>query len=116
MLQSGLFLLCTAEGYSPPPPSIRLNGGSNDSEGRVEIFLDGQWGTVCDIGWSLPDAEVACIQLGYRAAAKATSSVCVCVCVCVFVCVCVPVCLCACVCKEHDVLTYNLVFARKLTS
>ena len=102
MLQFDPFLLSTAEGYSHPPPSIRLNGGSNDNEGRVEIFLDGQWGTVCDIGWSLPDAEVACIQLGYRAAAKATSSVCVCVCVhararvCVCVCThaCMPVCLC----------------------
>ena len=110
MLQSDPFLLSTAEGYSPPPPSIRLNGGSNDNEGRVEIFLDGQWGTVCDIGWSLPDAEVACIQLGYQAAAKATSSVCVCVCVCVHM----PVCLYACVCKEQYVLTYNLVFDRKL--
>ena len=58
-------LLFTATGYVPPPPAIRLVGGSNDAEGRVEMFVDGQWTAICDEGWSLPDAAVACNHLGY---------------------------------------------------
>ncbi|XP_065193123.1 proprotein convertase subtilisin/kexin type 5-like [Sycon ciliatum] len=44
---------------------IRLAGGTNTS-GRVEVLnlLTGQWGTVCDDGWSLASAHVACRLLG----------------------------------------------------
>ena len=42
---------------------IRLVGGDNSS-GRVEICLDGGWGTVCDDGWGRNDARVVCRQLG----------------------------------------------------
>ena len=43
---------------------IRLIGGSNDIEGRVEVCVLGQWGTVCDDGWSQQNARVVCDQLG----------------------------------------------------
>ncbi len=32
---------------------------------RLEIYLQGEWGTVCSRGFSETEAEVACKQLGY---------------------------------------------------
>ena len=40
-------------------------GGSNQYEGRLEVCINDQWGTVCDDGWSSIDATVVCKQLGY---------------------------------------------------
>ncbi|KFV45049.1 Neurotrypsin, partial [Gavia stellata] len=47
--------------YTGPP--MRLMDGENKKEGRVEIFINGQWGTICDDGWSDKDAAVVCRQL-----------------------------------------------------
>ena len=44
---------------------IRLVGGSNRYEGRVEVCWNETWGTVCDGFWSANDGNVACRQLGF---------------------------------------------------
>ena len=51
---------------------IRLQGGVNQSHGRVEIGLDGAWGTICDNNWDIRDARVVCRMLGYPTAVAAT--------------------------------------------
>jgi deleted-in-malignant-brain-tumors protein 1 len=51
--------------------NVRLVGGNNDLEGRVEIFYNGNWGTVCDDGWDLNAGKVVCKMLGYGLATSA---------------------------------------------
>lgn len=50
---------------------IRLVGGNNHGEGRVEIKINGIWGTICDDNWNLQNAQVVCRQLGFDKAMEA---------------------------------------------
>ena len=45
--------------------ALRLTGG-NSSMGRLEINIDGVWGSVCLRSFSMRDGHVACRQLGYK--------------------------------------------------
>lgn len=44
--------------------AVRLTGGSTRYEGNVEFFSFGQWGTICNRGWTIMETSVVCGQLG----------------------------------------------------
>ena len=45
--------------------TVRLVDGSSSNEGRVEVYYNGRWGTVCNDGWNDNYASLVCTQLGF---------------------------------------------------
>ena len=77
---SGLIPACappdpTTAPTTPPTTSavIRLADG-NATSGRLEVKVNGQWGTVSDDGFGVADAMVACRTLGFVATSSDDAS------------------------------------------
>ena len=68
-----VILSCRSEG------SVQLKTTSSSSSttlspfGRLEVYINGRWGTVCDNGFSNTSANVVCQQMGFSAAVKWTN-------------------------------------------
>ena len=67
----------TSDAYPTSTPSLnfvdgnlRLVDGRESNEGRLEIFHDREWGTICDDYWDRSEADLSCRLLGYAGAAE----------------------------------------------
>ena len=51
---------------NPYNGQIRLQRGTYSNQGLVEVYCNGEWGTICDDGFDYNEARVVCHQLGYN--------------------------------------------------
>ena len=55
-------VVCRVANLAAP---VRLVGGNTEYEGRVEIWYQGVWGTVCGDSWGVEESDVVCRMLGF---------------------------------------------------
>ena len=65
-----MIFLVADDPYPSPIGDIRLVGGFSSFEGRVEVLVDGTWGSVCHHGFSREEAFVVCRQLGFETSSE----------------------------------------------
>ena len=51
---------------NPHNGQIRLQRGTYSNQGLVEVYCNGEWGTICDDNFGYNEAIVVCRQLGYN--------------------------------------------------
>ena len=58
-------ILCFTTDYTGKLRFVNSTG-TNSIAGRLEIYLNGRWGTICDNAFGPEEATLACNQLGYQ--------------------------------------------------
>lgn len=65
-----VFLLLPSLNLAQENGAVRLVGGESENEGRLEVYYDGRWGTICDDSFNWQDAHVLCKQMGFERALR----------------------------------------------
>ncbi|XP_019621991.1 PREDICTED: MAM and LDL-receptor class A domain-containing protein 1-like [Branchiostoma belcheri] len=51
--------------YCAVDGNVRLVDGDSFGEGRIEVYFNHEWGSICNSGWTKDTSDVICDQLGY---------------------------------------------------
>ena len=74
MLLNALFIFYLLIFVAANSLKVRLSGSPHPNEGRVEVYFNSTWGTICDSSWDIYGANVVCRMLGYSYALLARPS------------------------------------------